>query len=45
MIPIRRAEGMWLEDYDGNRYIDTISSRWINILGHANPRIGDAIGK
>jgi len=39
LVPIRRGEGVWLEDYDGNRYIDAISSWWVNIFGHANPRI------
>ena len=38
-IPIRRGEGVWLEDYDGKRYIDAISSWWVNLFGHANPRI------
>ncbi len=42
-IPIRRAEGVWLEDYDGNRYLDAISSWWVNLFGHANPRINAAI--
>ncbi len=44
MIPIRRGEGVWLEDYDGNRYIDAISSWWVNLFGHANPRINAALG-
>src|SRR5262249_11775933 len=39
MIPIRRGEGVWLEDYEGNRYLDAISSWWVNLFGHANPRI------
>ena len=43
LIPIRRGEGVWLEDFDGNRYIDAISSWWVNIFGHANPRIGDRV--
>ena len=43
LIPIRRGEGVWLEDFDGNRYIDAISSWWVNIFGHANPRINDAL--
>jgi adenosylmethionine-8-amino-7-oxononanoate aminotransferase len=42
-IPIRRGEGIWLEDYDGHRYIDAISSWWVNLFGHANPRINAAI--
>jgi len=42
-IPIRKAEGAWLEDYAGNRYLDAISSWWVNLFGHANPRINAAI--
>ncbi|BAU50025.1 adenosylmethionine-8-amino-7-oxononanoate aminotransferase [Sulfurifustis variabilis] len=42
-IPIRRGEGVWLEDYDGRRYLDAISSWWVNLFGHANPRINAAI--
>jgi adenosylmethionine-8-amino-7-oxononanoate aminotransferase len=43
IIPIRRGVGVWLEDYDGNRYIDAISSWWVNLFGHANPRITAAV--
>ena len=43
LIPIRRGEGVWLEDFDGKRYIDAISSWWVNLFGHANPRINAAI--
>ncbi len=43
MTPIKRGKGVWLEDFDGNRYIDAISSWWVNIFGHANPRINAAL--
>ncbi len=43
MIPIRRGEGVWLEDFDGKRYIDAISSWWVNLFGHANPQINAAL--
>ena len=43
LIPIKRAEGVWLEDFEGKRYIDAVSSWWVNLLGHANPRINAAI--
>ena len=43
LIPIQRGEGVWLEDFEGNRYIDAVSSWWVNIFGHANPRINDRI--
>jgi len=42
-IPIRRGHGVWLEDYDGQRYLDAISSWWVNLFGHNNPRIKAAI--
>ena len=38
-IPIKRGEGVWLEDFEGNRYIDAVSSWWVNLFGHANPRV------
>ena len=43
LIPIRRGEGIWLEDFDGKRYIDAISSWWVNLFGHSNPRINAAV--
>lgn len=43
MIPIRRGEGVWLEDFEGNRYLDAISSWWVNLFGHCNPQINAAI--
>ena len=44
-IAIRRGLGVWLEDVDGNRYIDAISSWWVNLFGHANPRINAAVSQ
>ncbi len=43
LVPIRRGEGVWLEDFDGKRYIDAVSSWWVNIFGHCNPRINARI--
>lgn len=43
LIPIRRGDGVWLEDFDGNRYLDAVSSWWVNLFGHANPRINAAV--
>ncbi|MES1195462.1 MAG: adenosylmethionine--8-amino-7-oxononanoate transaminase [Steroidobacter sp.] len=43
MIPIRRGDGVWLEDFNGKRYLDSISSWWTNLFGHSNKRIGSAI--
>jgi len=42
-VPIRRGRGVWLEDYRGKRYLDAISSWWVNLFGHGNLRIGRAI--
>ncbi|MDO9105520.1 MAG: adenosylmethionine--8-amino-7-oxononanoate transaminase [Methylovulum sp.] len=39
MIPIKAGQGVWLEDFDGNRYLDAISSWWVNLFGHANSAI------
>ena len=42
-IPITRAKGVWLQDADGKRYIDGISSWWTNIFGHGHPHIRQAV--
>ncbi|WP_457596506.1 adenosylmethionine--8-amino-7-oxononanoate transaminase [Hydrogenimonas sp.] len=39
LIPVKSARGVWLEDFEGNRYIDGISSWWVNLFGHAHPYI------
>ena len=43
LVPIRRGQGVWLEDFAGERYLDAVSSWWVNLFGHANPRINAAI--
>lgn len=43
LIPIARGQGAWLEDFDGNRYLDAVSSWWVNLFGHSNPRINAAL--
>ncbi|MDE2304876.1 MAG: adenosylmethionine--8-amino-7-oxononanoate transaminase [Gammaproteobacteria bacterium] len=42
-IAVKRGDGAWLEDYDGRRYLDAVSSWWVNLFGHANPRIAAAL--
>jgi adenosylmethionine-8-amino-7-oxononanoate aminotransferase len=42
-LAIARGEGAWLIDHDGRRYLDAISSWWVNLFGHANPRINAAL--
>ena len=43
LIPIKSGQGVFLEDYDGNRYIDAISSWWVNLFGHNHPKITAAV--
>ena len=43
LIPISHGRGAWLYDHDGQRYLDGISSWWVNLFGHANPRINRAL--
>ncbi len=43
LIPVERGEGAWLYDFEGRRYLDAIGSWWVNLFGHANPRINAAI--
>ena len=43
LVAVQRGSGVWLYDHDGNRYLDAISSWWVNLFGHANPRINDAL--
>lgn len=45
LIPIKSAHGIYLEDFEGNSYIDAISSWWVNIFGHTNQYINDEIKK
>jgi adenosylmethionine-8-amino-7-oxononanoate aminotransferase len=43
LVPIARGEGVWLHDFEGRRYLDGVSSWWVNLFGHANPRISAAV--
>lgn len=42
-LPIARGEGPWLFDTDGNRYFDANSSWWVNLFGHSDKPLHDAI--
>lgn len=42
-LPIARGEGGWLFDHHGRRYFDANSSWWVNLFGHADPQLNDAI--
>ena len=43
LIPIKSGKGVWLEDFEGQRYLDAISSWWVNLFGHAHPYINARI--
>ncbi|WP_416768810.1 adenosylmethionine--8-amino-7-oxononanoate transaminase [Sulfurimonas sp. ST-25] len=43
LTPIKKGNGIYLEDFDGNSYIDAVSSWWVNLFGHANPIISSAV--
>lgn len=45
LLPVRSGKGVWLEDMEGKRYIDAISSWWVNLFGHANPHISAAVSE
>ncbi len=42
-IIVEAAEGHYLIDVDGKRYLDAISSLWVNTLGHRVPELDEAI--
>lgn len=44
-IGIVRGSGVWLFDEEGNRYLDSISSWWVNLHGHAHPYIAEKIAE
>src|SRR3954453_16515352 len=42
-LVVTDADGMYLIDSDGNRYLDGVSSLWCNVHGHRVPEIDAAI--
>lgn len=40
---IERAEGIYIYDVDGNEYIDCVGSYGPMILGHAHPKVNEAV--
>lgn len=44
-IVVDRADGVWLYDIHGHKYLDIVSSWWANLLGHCNKEINEAIKK
>ncbi len=45
LLPIESGQGVWLTDFDGKRYLDGVSSWWVNLFGHNEPRIKSAISR
>ena len=43
LVPLSHGKGAWLYDPQGRRYLDAISSWWVNLFGHANQHINDAL--
>lgn len=43
LMAISHGKGAWLYDYEGRRYLDAVSSWWVNLFGHANSRINAAL--
>jgi putrescine---pyruvate transaminase len=44
-IVFDRAEGVWLWDVNGRRYLDATSSLWYANIGHGRPRMAEAIAE
>ena len=44
-LVIEDADGVYLIDSEGNKYIDGVSSLWVNIHGHKAEKINNAIKK
>lgn len=45
LIPIKKAKGIWLYDFNDKAYMDCVSSWWVNLFGHCNEKISSAIKK
>jgi len=43
LIPIKSGKGVYLYDFEGNSYIDAVSSWWVNLFGHANAFINTRV--
>jgi adenosylmethionine-8-amino-7-oxononanoate aminotransferase len=44
-VPIVKGEGVYLYTEDGRRILDGISSWWVNIHGHSNPKLNRALAE
>src|SRR5690554_1830493 len=45
LLPVASGDGAWLVGPDGRRTLDAVSSWWVNLFGHAEPRIAEAIAR
>ncbi len=45
LIPIKTGRGVWLIDFEGKKYLDGISSWWVNLFGHNNKIIKSFVNK
>ena len=43
LVPVKSGKGVYLYDFEGNKYIDAVSSWWVNLFGHANEHINKRI--
>ena len=43
LVPVKSGKGVYLYDFDGNSYIDAVSSWWVNLFGHANETINNKV--
>ena len=43
LVALSHGKGVWLYDQDGEKYLDAVSSWWVNLFGHGEPRIQQAI--
>lgn len=43
LIPIKKAKGVWLYDFNDKAYLDCVSSWWVNLFGHSNEYINSKI--
>ncbi len=44
-LKVVKGDGLWLELEDGRRIMDCISSWWVNLFGHAHPKVSQAIAQ
>jgi adenosylmethionine-8-amino-7-oxononanoate aminotransferase len=45
LIPIKKGKGAYIHDFDGNKYLDCVSSWWVNLFGHSNKYINKKLTK